>query len=655
MLRNYLKNYKSDFSDAAQIGVFNCIQIIKTACNGDMSREDLSCLDLRRTPLNGVWFSRGEMKATFDGSKLSNNTLLPQGHEGLVKSAVYSADEKRILSSSSYDATIKEWDRETGECLRTFEGHEDWVMSVIYSADEEKILSGSRDGTIKEWDRETGMCLRTYVGHNNEVSAVFSHDDKCILSGCEDRTVKEWNRGTGECLRTYMGHKGSVKKVVCSPDGKRILSSDNENIKEWDRETGECIRTINGYLVGISSDAQRILFICDNNIVQKWNWDGEPNKCLQLFGENVFIHNAILNSDGNKILLVTGYRGHTISEWDKETGDCLREFICLARGATYSSDEKRVLAWGRESIQEWDLEKRICLRKFGWRINSVKIIEYSTDEQKVLTVSSDGFGYSSDGVIREWDRNTVMYSRIFEFQIARVCTAVFSLDRKRILSTSYGDAMAVEWDLETGECLHMQKTDDESLDSAIYSPDGNRILCISHTSSNHIIKEFDTETGDCTLELGVKYSIRSATYSPNGRKILLCYHDEIEEWDMETGKCRAFDAHNIRSAVYSPDGQKILLCYFDTIVEWDIDTGDAQTLVADDNDNILGAIYNQTKERMLSYLHDGTIKEWDLKTGKCLWASPPYGGVYIVGCSFKGCEFSSNELGELVAAYGGIC
>ena len=42
MLRDYLKKFKNDPSDEAQIGVFNCLQLIDYARNGDMSGEDFS-------------------------------------------------------------------------------------------------------------------------------------------------------------------------------------------------------------------------------------------------------------------------------------------------------------------------------------------------------------------------------------------------------------------------------------------------------------------------------------------------------------------------------------------------------------------------------------------------------------------------------------
>jgi WD40 repeat protein len=52
------------------------------------------------------------------------------------------------------DKTVKIWDANTGECLKTLKGHSDHVVSVAYSPDGTKIISGSWDGTTKIWDAE---------------------------------------------------------------------------------------------------------------------------------------------------------------------------------------------------------------------------------------------------------------------------------------------------------------------------------------------------------------------------------------------------------------------------------------------------------------------------------------------------------------------
>ncbi|MGV0102186.1 WD40 repeat domain-containing protein [Nostoc sp. DSM 114160] len=83
-----------------------------------------------------------------------------QGHTNSVYSVAFSADGC-ILASGSGDQTVKLWDVDTGNCLRTLSGHTRWVWSVGFSPNGQSVVSCSEDETIKVWDVETGACLKT--------------------------------------------------------------------------------------------------------------------------------------------------------------------------------------------------------------------------------------------------------------------------------------------------------------------------------------------------------------------------------------------------------------------------------------------------------------------------------------------------------------
>ena len=71
------------------------------------------------------------------------------------------------------------------------EGHSNYIYSIAFSPDGTKIISGSSDKTIKIWDANTGQCLKTLEGHSNNVySVAFSPDGTKIVSGSTDTTVK---------------------------------------------------------------------------------------------------------------------------------------------------------------------------------------------------------------------------------------------------------------------------------------------------------------------------------------------------------------------------------------------------------------------------------------------------------------------------------
>ena len=54
------------------------------------------------------------------------------------------------------DHTIKIWNLESGECVRTLHGHDGGVLCLHYSG--KRLASGSVDSTIRVWDISSGEC-----------------------------------------------------------------------------------------------------------------------------------------------------------------------------------------------------------------------------------------------------------------------------------------------------------------------------------------------------------------------------------------------------------------------------------------------------------------------------------------------------------------
>ena len=141
----------------------------------------------------------------------------------------------RVLASGSEDATVRLWDADTGQLLRTLKEHTGWVFNIAFSPKGRILASGNSDAIARLWDIDTGQLLRTLEGHTGWVRSVaFSPDGRTLASGGYDKTVRLWDAVTGQLLHTLEGHTYGVLSVAFSPDGRMLASGGGDaTVRLW--------------------------------------------------------------------------------------------------------------------------------------------------------------------------------------------------------------------------------------------------------------------------------------------------------------------------------------------------------------------------------------------------------------------------------------
>ena len=100
------------------------------------------------------------------GKKLRNFT----GHTGWMLNVTYSEQAKLAATSCiGTDRSIRLCHLETGKAVIKMIGHTDKIVSVCFSTDGKRLLSSSYDATVRLWDVQTGEELKQLKIHKEGV------------------------------------------------------------------------------------------------------------------------------------------------------------------------------------------------------------------------------------------------------------------------------------------------------------------------------------------------------------------------------------------------------------------------------------------------------------------------------------------------------
>ena len=248
------------------------------------------------------------------------------GHSSWVMSVAINS-RRQILASGGLDDTIKLWNLQTGNLVKTLPGHLKAVNSVAISPNGQFLVSSSDDTTVKVWNLQTGDLLHNLSGHSRDVNAVaISPNGQIVVSGSEDRTVRIWKLATGELLRVLAGTAGMVKAVAISPNGQWLASGGLDNqIKLWNLNNGELTRTLYGHFnsvnsVTISPDGQTLASGSKDKTIRLWNLNnGELIRSLS--GHSDMVNAIAITPDGKT--LISASSDKTIKVWSVATGALL--------------------------------------------------------------------------------------------------------------------------------------------------------------------------------------------------------------------------------------------------------------------------------------------------------------------------------------------
>jgi WD40 repeat protein len=292
-------------------------------------------------------------------------------------------------------------------------------------------------------------------------------------------------------IRRFNGVTGEVWSVAYSPDGRYGLTGDYEGgVCLWDIATGARLIPFlshQGWVRSVAFSAGgRYVCSAGSDKTIRVGEVSTRREVRRLQGHTDIVSSAVFSHDGRRVL--SGSEDKTVRLWDVDSG---RELLRLTghtkevMGVAISPDGARAFSAGNDAtLRLWDLQTGRELRRL--ELNSqledlVMGIACSPDGRLALVVTMID--------IQMWDAESGRGIRKLEGPTGNILTAVFSPDGRRILSGSGSDYLSADllaqtgpdntvrlWDAKNGTELARLAGHTGNVNSVAFSSDGKRAL-----------------------------------------------------------------------------------------------------------------------------------------------------------------------------------
>lgn len=272
------------------------------------------------------------------------------------------------------------WDLVQGTVVHRLTGHNDWVVGLHFSAESEFLVTAGRDKTIRTWNVESGEMLRT-ITHANQISS-FAYSSQgetlAVASGGGGIQVGQpfnpnariepqlqiLNARNGEELANLKSDfPSAVRLLAFSPDGRFLSSSGpKSSLLVWNTAAQGQHHQLDHekpiFCIDFAPDGEQLATGGLDSIVRIWNYRTAA-LVHSLDTTRPSVGSVTYSPDGQT--LATANRDGTIQLWDPVTGDFRARFNGHADSLStfaFSTDSRRLISAGmtesKPELKVWE-------------------------------------------------------------------------------------------------------------------------------------------------------------------------------------------------------------------------------------------------------------------------------------------------------------
>lgn len=603
-----------------------------------------SLLDQARDSQNEPWL-RPVFPTLTNPSSYLNRVLT--GHRSNITAIAITPDGKHLISGEMWGEIIL-WELENETYIRRFDNHKspqvdvfdliamtlqqrfynNYIVDIAITQDGKYFISGSWDGTLIVWDLEKQLAVHQLV-HKDYIAL----QQKNLFAEIQENSRNINAESEDEFIDSYSKWRWDIREVlhsfILSEDSDLIIASYfDQSLIVWDIKTGKELQISTYPILNYHAyDAySRATFRLISNIVEKIPHSNQL--LLKTSAEDVLIYE--LDTD-KKLNFVA-----TIEIWDDDIRVSFKNLVAAPNGEIIVF-ESGLHFW------VWSVQTRTFLKKIDKQNqDNIQCLQITPDSKLLISISSD-----KTLIVTDIDTSNII-ANISEQAIRGEWKVIISPDGKDMIGY-VGDKKIKIWDLKKLESFSFDDSieDKSQFGKTVYditfTPDGKKIVLGRGEYKIKILDLADNCSKLLEIDGNKVFSdsqyIRSITISPNSQRIISSSGEgNVHVWDITSGQmlteflCHPLKKDKIRdieSIAITPDAKRIITASADNSLKiWELQQikilRNGQIIVKPSlykelighTDEVKSVMITPDGKRAISGSQDGTVKVWDILTGK---------------------------------------
>ncbi|KAL6092958.1 hypothetical protein STEG23_002904, partial [Scotinomys teguina] len=486
------------------------------------------------------------------------------------------------------------------------------------------VASCGADRTVQVFKAETGEKLLEIKAHEDEVlCCAFSSDDSYIATCSVDRKVKIWDSATGKLVHTYDEHSEQVNCCCFTNKSNQPLLATGSSdffLKLWDLNQKECRNTMFGHTNSVNhcrfSPDDELLASCSADGTLKL-WDvrsANEKKSINvkrflLSSEDpqedveVIVKCCSWSADGTEIIVAAK---NQILLFDIHTSGLLAE-IHTGHQSTIQYcdfspyDHLAVVALSQYCVELWNIGSHLKVADCRGHLSWVHGVMFSPDGSSFLTASDDQ-------TIRVWEtkkvckNSAVVLKQEIDVVFQENETMILAVDNIRGLQLIAG---------KTGQIDYLSEA---QVTCCCLSP---HLEYVAFGDEDGAIKVIELPNNRVfTSRTGHKKAVRHIRFTADGKTLISSSEDSvIQVWNWQSEDYMFLQAHQETVKDFRLlQNSRLLSWSFDgTVKVWNIITGRIEKDFICHQGTVLSCDISSDATKFSSTSADKTAKIWSFE------------------------------------------